>query len=676
MPELLTQESESTLQAEALSRLFGELGLLLETPAAPASFFADFLQRVVPALQAAGGAIWTRLSEGAFELEQAINWPALRLEAAPDGIACHNQILQIACQRERALWAPPNSHVKQAGERGHAANRSDHGLLLAPILVEQQVVGLLEVWLQPIPAGPHRRDLARVLTELTSFLAAYHHKRQCQSLVHQQNLWRQLNTFVRKIHGSLDPALVAQWIAQEGRRLLECDQVGVALRWGTKTNVAAVSGAAVVEPNSRLVQCLQSLCDAVLQWGETLSYQGKRDEALPSGVARALDAYLGESNSKMLVVLPLKKTEAGAKDGAAFAALTAESFEPAFSVEQLQERLQTLAPHSTAALSNAMETAHMPLRRASRALAWVRDRASKRTVTRVGLYTLPLVVLLAVLTFVPTQLRLEAKGELLPVQRQMVYAVQTGKIVELRARPGDRVEKGQELLFIEDLETQLQIDQLAIKIGAAEQRLALLSEQLGKKSSNEERSALVKERIQQQYELSKATVERDILLQTSRSPRKAPVFAPLTGKVVTFDAQEQLLGKTVKPGDPLVRIAGVKGTWEIELQIPERNVGPIREGLAASKTGFVEVDLLLASQPQRTYKGRLYKDGLGGETKVLDNAVVLPARVRIEDDELIPQLENLPVGLEVRSKVHCGPRSIGAVWFHELWEFFYEHVIF
>ena len=85
---------------------------------------------------------------------------------------------------------------------------------------------------------------------------------------------------------------------------------------------------------------------------------------------------------------------------------------------------------------------------------------------------------------------------------------------------------------------------------------------------------------------------------------------------------------------------------------------------------------MLASQPHRTYKGRLYKDGLGGETKVVDNAVVLPARVRIVDEDLIQQIENLPVGLEVRSKVHCGPRSIGAVWFHELWEFFYEHVIF
>jgi hypothetical protein len=675
MSEPLTREPESKVCSEAFAPLFHEIGMLLENPAPPSVFFAEFLQRVLPALHCAGGAIWTRSAQASFDLEHAINWGALALEAVPDGIACHTQVLQVAGQRERALWVPPKSGSKVVGDAGHAANRSDKGLLLAPVVADKQVVGLLEVWFHPIPEESQRRDLARVLTELTGFLTAYHHKRQCQSLVQEHQLWLQLDTFVRQVHGSLDPQMVAQWVAQEGRRLLECDQLSVAWRWGKKTRVAAVSGAVAVESDSRMVECLRSLCDAVMQWGETLIYQGNRDETLPPAVACALDAYLEQSNCRIVIVLPLKKIAADA-EVPAFAALVAESFEPALSAERFEQRLQTLAPHVSSALGNAVETARMPLRRVSLALTRVRDWTDTRIIARAGLYALPVVALIAVLTLVPMTLRMQAKGQLLPVQRQMVYAAQNGKIVELRARPGDRVEKGQELLFIEDLETQLQMDQLAIKIGAAEQRLGLLSERLGKKTSNEERSALVKERIQQQYELRKATVERDILLQTSRSPRKAPVFAPLTGQIVTFDAHEQLLGKTVKPGDPLVRIAGVNGTWEIELQIPERNVGPIREGLFAGEAGFVEVDLLLASQPHRTYKGRLYRDGLGGETKVVDSAVVLPARVRITDEELIKQLENMPVGLEVRTRVHCGPHSIGAVWFHELWEFVYEHVIF
>lgn len=313
MPEPLTQERESVLRTESFPRLVEEIGQLLEKSAEPAVFHGEFLRRVVSAAGVAGGAIWTRSAEGTFHREQAINWLELRLEAASDGIACHAQILQVASQRERALWVPPHSGSKLVGDRGHAANRSDHGLLLAPVMLEKQVIGLLEVWLHPIPDAQQRRDLASVLSELTGFLAAYHHQRQCQSLIHQQKLWLQLDAFVRQIHESLDPWITAQWIAQEGRRLLECDQVSVALAWGAKTKVAAVSGAAVVEENSRLVECLRSLCDAVLHWGETLVYNGQRDESLPPTVASTLDAYLAESNCKLLVVLPLEKKAAGTR---------------------------------------------------------------------------------------------------------------------------------------------------------------------------------------------------------------------------------------------------------------------------------------------------------------------------------------------------------------------------
>ena len=151
--------------------------------------------------------------------------------------------------------------------------------------------------------------------------------------------------------------------------------------------------------------------------------------------------------------------------------------------------------------------------------------------------------------------------------------------------------------------------------------------------------------------------------------------APLAGKVVTFDAREQLVGKTVKPGDALVRVAQCQGPWEIELEIPEGHTGAIREALFRSREG-VEVDLLLTSQPQRTYRGRLHRDDLGGETTIKDGAVVLPARVRVSDPDLVSQLERMPVGVEVRAKVHCGRHAVGYVWFFDLVEFFCEHVLF
>ena len=141
---------------------------------------------------------------------------------------------------------------------------------------------------------------------------------------------------------------------------------------------------------------------------------------------------------------------------------------------------------------------------------------------------------------------------------------------------------------------------------------------------------------------------------------------------------------------PLLAAAGALALWH--LGFPQRALDLSRETLALARSlnhpfrlsyalhhagwAGLEVDLLLTSQPQRTYKGRLHAGGLGGETTVKNNAVVLPARVRIADDDLAAQLGSMPVGVEVRAMVHCGDHAVGYVWFHGLWELLYEHVLF
>ena len=44
-----------------------------------------------------------------------------------------------------------------------------------------------------------------------------------------------------------------------------------------------------------------------MTWGEKLVFSGTRDDSLPPKVLAALDAYLAESNSKLLVVMPLRR---------------------------------------------------------------------------------------------------------------------------------------------------------------------------------------------------------------------------------------------------------------------------------------------------------------------------------------------------------------------------------
>ncbi len=90
----------------------------------------------------------------------------------------------------------------------------------------------------------------------------------------------------------------------------------------------------------------------------------------------------------------------------------------------------------------------------------------------------------------------------------------------------------------------------------------------------------------------------------------------------------------MKPGDPLLRIAKVKGAMGNRALHPRGHINVVRESLDKSAEGELDVAILLISQPHRTFAGKLRRDGLGGETVVKDDRVVLPARARITDPDL------------------------------------------
>src|SRR5262249_23967329 len=150
------------------------------------------------------------------------------------------------------------------------------------------------------------------MTLMANLAGRFQRNQLVGQLVGQQQLWTSLEAFSRSIHGSLNTLEVAFLIANEGRRLIECDRVSVAVpRNAQKTEIEAVSGADVVEKRSSQVRLMRKLADEVLTWGEKLTFSGTRDDALPPGVLSSLDAYLQESPSKLLVVLPLSDDREG-----------------------------------------------------------------------------------------------------------------------------------------------------------------------------------------------------------------------------------------------------------------------------------------------------------------------------------------------------------------------------
>ncbi|MGH7225732.1 MAG: hypothetical protein ACRELF_21140, partial [Gemmataceae bacterium] len=341
---------------------------------------------------------------------------------------------------------PPRSGVgvREDG-KPPAANLTDYFLLIAPIIVNQQVAGLLEVWQHANRPAQAVTGYLQYMTYMAELSSRYQRNQIMGQLSGQQQVWTQLEAFSRQVHGSLHPTEVAYQAANEGRRLVECDRLTVAIRqYGSKARIEAVSGADVVERRSNLVRLMRALCESVIKWGEKLVFNGVRDDSLPPKVLSALDAYLGESNSKLLVVQPLRdERESGRRPPRS--ALLMECFEPPAEPQQLIARLDVVARHSAPALYNAVEHRRIPGRWVWQPLAKLQDgiggKAKAITAVAVGLLSF----LVAMLILVPYELKMDSTGKLVPWARRTVFAPTAGHVMDFKVDPGSIVNEGTEL---------------------------------------------------------------------------------------------------------------------------------------------------------------------------------------------------------------------------------------
>ena len=193
--------------------------------------------------------------------------------------------------------------------------------------------------------------------------------------------------------------------------------------------------------------------------GGLLVYTGSKDEALPADVFAALDAYLAQSPSKVLVVLPLIDGRAGSRDQQSV--LVMESFEPSQSSEELIARLQVVGRHAAQALYNAQEYARIPFRR-----LWVFLIKARIVACLAGVL---MAALLAVLGWAPYALKLDAEGHLLPAERRWLYSPLEAQVVDFAdaARPGATVSAGQALVLMYDAQLEIKLVELEQEIAGA-----------------------------------------------------------------------------------------------------------------------------------------------------------------------------------------------------------------
>ncbi|HYH64826.1 MAG TPA: hypothetical protein VD866_09055 [Urbifossiella sp.] len=701
---------------EAASRLAG-------SALAPADFYQQFLNRTLAAIDAPAGAVWLRTPQGFLQIACQVNLEAVGLENRRGGRQCHNEVLRQVFQAAppRPIMLEPNGRVAPnqsapaaaAGDPSiPAANLTDYFALFAPIVTpDKTALGVLEVFQDPTLDPKLYPTFLNYTFQMAGYASQYHQFSNARSATGIERTFTQVEGFARLVHGTLNPTEVAYHVANEGRKLIECDRLCVGVRHARKkVTVEAVSGADVVEKASTHVRRLRKLMEAVVTWGETLTFKGIKDAGLPPDVSHSLDEYLNESQPKLLVVQPIRDEREKDQSKPARSVLVLESFNPPEDAAPMVQRLELVAKHAAPALYNAAELKRVPLKFLWWPIAKVQEGVGGKGRFYMATAAVALALLTGLMILYPYPLRMEAKGHMQPVEIAKVYAPREGQIRKVLVRPGDKILPGDAVAELHDAQLEGEYRNLMSKVNEAHAKRDFAARTL-----NEPRLSLTEKlRVGSEEGLAQLAIDSArknmISLDTAFNATQArpgwfyaktddfdrrlkrPVGAS-KWTVLNDDRRENLVGRTIRPSEEILRVGNLEGAWQVELKIPQRNVGQVMRAFTdpqyhkTDKGGrrYLEVDVLLASMPDSRFMGWLYQDDVAAEAVPVkdehdENEPVVTAYVKLNLEDMPPAVripeQQFVTGLEVRTRVRCGDHALGYSMFHGVWEWFYEKVVF
>jgi len=666
-----------------IRKLVAEIADLAESDIQPPEFYVEFLNRAVAAVAASGGAFWLLDGRGSLKLQHQLEF---RLTGLMDGRARtqpHDALLGCMIQASQPQIIPPGATIEGVPNAG---NPTAYALIIAPLVVDKQVVGLIEIMMDPTRRAATQKSTLRFVSDLCDLAGTYLKNRQMRQMMSQQRLWNQLEGFTHQIHGSLDLKETAYAVANDGKRLVGCDRLSVAIKLGGRAMVEAISGQEVVEQRANLVRELTRLCKVVIRSGEDLVYTGITEGFAPD-IRDALELYVDESGAKAVIITLLHKPESDtSKEKVPFGCLISEQIGDEVAPTDMHARTEVVSRHASTALWNAQEHDRIFLLPLLKLVGSPWRFFRGRTLAKIVGVLLGIVAVICILAFVPWKLTIEGRGALLPENRRNTYAPVAGIVVDVPVEHGKFVQEGDVVVKLDSRELEKELKRLVAEMQAAATQVSYLDSQAKKAATSRP-----DEYNQLQGQLSEAKIKArssqeqiDILQEQLAS---MTIHAPLSGIVTTWEVRKNLLGRPVEIGQELVSIASTEGDWELEVEVPDDDMGPIlaaRSKLdAAIKRGDkpagskLQGYFVTATDPEHRYPG--YVERIASKAELVEQKHVVKVTFKFSDEvrkDFLRRNQALRPGAEVRARVDCGDARLAYVLLRDVVHVFYETVLF
>ena len=658
-------------------------------------FFTGLLESSVRTLAATGGAVWLRQPEGP-RLEHQVNLVRTGLVTGPDADDVQN-VEQRAQQHQRLLdrisrqtdthaVSPQSGTTSASAPDGLPENPTDFLLLFCPVIVDDRVLGVLEIFQRPNVSPGAVQGFLRFLAALAELASDYLRNSQLRELQDRATLWSQFEQFTERVHQGLDVDQIAASIANDGRRLIGCDRVTVAVRKGSRFPIRAVSGLDSIDRRSNVLRAAKDLIRRVVVTKEPFWYQDSADEdhaqphvEIAPQLTDSVHRYLDESPARLLAVFPLMPSPVAA-DGKSdskqrssrkdqpIGAILIERFEGASTSGLTRHRSEVVARQSASALKNALEHSNLPflpLLRIVGKVGWhLRLRQLPRTVLVVG----SLIAAAVAMVVVPADFTVEGHGELQPAVRRGVFASSDGIVATLAppltANETVSVSSGETLAELSNTDLDFELTRVLGEIRTARESLSTKEVQrLNVYDSDPNWESQLEKLSAEEKELEVSVTSLEAQLKALKLQQTDLILtSPIDGQLLTWEAARILENRPVRRGDLLVKVADVDGPWVLEIRVPDQNIGYVNDARRELKPEL-DVSFVLATDPKTTWTGKV--TDVAKDTRSFgESGPTVLVTVEI-DRSSIPENQLRP-GATVIPHIHTGQRPIGFVWFHEL----------
>ncbi|MGD0654334.1 MAG: HlyD family efflux transporter periplasmic adaptor subunit [Thermoguttaceae bacterium] len=575
-PQLIEQTKQQ------IRSLVGEISQLTKSEISPEEFYGEFLNRVVSALAAVGGVVWTKNQDGQLALQYQINLQETRLREREEAQAQHSRLLYKVLSSGEGILAPPHSGAEDGQQAG---NPTDFLLVFGLLKTDLETMGVVEVFQRSDAAASAQKGYLRFLGQMCELAADFLKSHQLRHFSDRQVLWTQLEDFTRMVYASLDPRETAYTIANEGRRLIECDRLSVAIRRGKRCKIEAISGQDVFDKRSNVVRLLGKLATAVTATGDAVWYTGETHDLAPQ-VEKAVEEYVDEAHSKTVAILPLKRPGPPEEEDPAkrnkpeppVGALIVEQIEDSRIPASMIQRVEVVSKHSSTALANAMEHQNLFLMPLWRILGKTRWVLQARTLPKTISISAAVLAVILFFCLCPWDFNMESKGTLEPVVRRDVFVNTDNSVIDnLKVDHGEMVQADQ--LLVQLRSTKLENDTTIIQGEVSSTKKAIASRlrdlQDEGKLRPEERNRLKGEIAELREKLDSLEKQLDLC---KKNQEELSIKSPISGQVVTWDLRNRLPnGRPVQRGQVLMRVADPSGPWQLELHMPENRMGHVAE---------------------------------------------------------------------------------------------------